>query len=225
MDATSKFRRIKRQVRAPRRAARDRGGALRRSRSARDDRPRHRRRRRDPVRQPVSPFRFQGVDGRRDPAPVPRRTLRKIPRDRRGGVGQSRDARSTGRDVVRGHRRLTFGCGDLPGRGQAPRRERALRLPGRAHTEFRDLWVGVLEAGVADGTFRSDIDVELVFRFMRDTVWVAVRWYRRVDPSRRTPSRLNISRSCSTGSPIRPQLQTLLLNQLQELLLHNETRS
>ena len=66
------------------------------------------------------------------PAPVPRRTLRKIPRDRRGGVGQSRDARSTGRDVVRGHRRLTFGCGDLPGRGQAPRRERALRLPGRA---------------------------------------------------------------------------------------------
>jgi hypothetical protein len=46
------------------------------------------------------------------------------------------------------------------------------------NTEFRDLWVGVLEAGVADGTFRSDIDVELVFRFMRDTVWVAVRWYR-----------------------------------------------
>ncbi|MFE4500464.1 TetR/AcrR family transcriptional regulator [Rhodococcus sp. NPDC056743] len=46
------------------------------------------------------------------------------------------------------------------------------------NTEFRDLWVSVLEAGVADGSFRSDLNIELVFRFMRDTVWVAVRWYR-----------------------------------------------
>lgn len=46
------------------------------------------------------------------------------------------------------------------------------------NTEFRDLWVGVIERGIADGTFRPDVDVELVFRFLRDTVWVAVRWYR-----------------------------------------------
>jgi len=46
------------------------------------------------------------------------------------------------------------------------------------NTEFRDLWVGVLERGVADGSFRPHVDVELVFRFVRDTVWVAVRWYR-----------------------------------------------
>ncbi len=32
--------------------------------------------------------------------------------------------------------------------------------------------------GVDDGEFRPDLDVELVYRFMRDTVWVAVRWYR-----------------------------------------------
>lgn len=44
--------------------------------------------------------------------------------------------------------------------------------------EFRQLWIDVLEAGVADGSFRPDIDVELVYRFLRDTVWVAVRWYR-----------------------------------------------
>ena len=25
---------------------------------------------------------------------------------------------------------------------------------------------------------RQDLDVELVYRFIRDTVWVAVRWYR-----------------------------------------------
>lgn len=46
------------------------------------------------------------------------------------------------------------------------------------NVEFRKLWIGVLEAGVRDGSFRPDIDVELVYRFMRDTVWVAVRWYR-----------------------------------------------
>ncbi|MDT2004074.1 TetR/AcrR family transcriptional regulator [Rhodococcus jostii] len=46
------------------------------------------------------------------------------------------------------------------------------------NTEFRELWMGVLEAGVKDGTFRADIDVELAFRFLRDTAWVAVRWYR-----------------------------------------------
>ncbi|MGU3291810.1 TetR/AcrR family transcriptional regulator [Williamsia sp. M5A3_1d] len=44
--------------------------------------------------------------------------------------------------------------------------------------EFRGLWETVLAKGVRDGTFRADIDVELVYRFLRDTVWVAVRWYR-----------------------------------------------
>lgn len=46
------------------------------------------------------------------------------------------------------------------------------------NTEFRELWFGVLERGVADGTFRSDLNTRMVYRFMRDTVWVAVRWYR-----------------------------------------------
>jgi AcrR family transcriptional regulator len=44
--------------------------------------------------------------------------------------------------------------------------------------EFRKLWVGILEEGVRSGVFRRDLDVELVYRFIRDTVWVAVRWYR-----------------------------------------------
>ena len=46
------------------------------------------------------------------------------------------------------------------------------------NTEFRTMWHGVLSAGAEDGSFRPDIDVELVYRFLRDTVWVAVRWYR-----------------------------------------------
>jgi AcrR family transcriptional regulator len=44
--------------------------------------------------------------------------------------------------------------------------------------EFRDLWESVLRRGVDDGEFRADLDIDLVYRFLRDTVWVAVRWYR-----------------------------------------------
>jgi TetR/AcrR family transcriptional regulator, cholesterol catabolism regulator len=44
--------------------------------------------------------------------------------------------------------------------------------------EFRSLWRDILRAGVADGSFRSDLDVDLTYRFLRDTVWVGVRWYR-----------------------------------------------
>jgi AcrR family transcriptional regulator len=43
---------------------------------------------------------------------------------------------------------------------------------------FRTLWTGLLTEGVASGELRSDLNVELVYRFLRDTVWVAVRWYR-----------------------------------------------
>ncbi|MEO9222411.1 MAG: TetR family transcriptional regulator, partial [Mycobacteriaceae bacterium] len=46
------------------------------------------------------------------------------------------------------------------------------------NTEFRELWVGVLQRGVRDGSFEPDLDIEVAYRFMRDTVWVAVRWYR-----------------------------------------------
>ncbi|AVL99541.1 TetR family transcriptional regulator [Gordonia iterans] len=46
------------------------------------------------------------------------------------------------------------------------------------NVEFRELWESVLRRGVDDGEFRADLDVELVYRFLRDTVWVAVRWYR-----------------------------------------------
>jgi AcrR family transcriptional regulator len=45
------------------------------------------------------------------------------------------------------------------------------------NSEFRQLWNKILTDGVRDGVFRADLDVELVYRFIRDTVWVAVRWY------------------------------------------------
>lgn len=46
------------------------------------------------------------------------------------------------------------------------------------NTEFREMWTGVLHSGMASGDFRGDLDVRLTYRFLRDTVWVAVRWYR-----------------------------------------------
>lgn len=49
---------------------------------------------------------------------------------------------------------------------------------GERNVEFRELWESVLRRGVDDGEFRADLDVELFYRFLRDTVWVAVRWYR-----------------------------------------------
>lgn len=44
--------------------------------------------------------------------------------------------------------------------------------------QSRDVWMTLLRAGVAEGVLRDDVDVDLVYRFIRDTVWVAVRWYR-----------------------------------------------
>jgi AcrR family transcriptional regulator len=46
------------------------------------------------------------------------------------------------------------------------------------NAEFHKLWTGILEDGVRAGVFRPDLDVDLVYRFIRDTVWVAVHWYR-----------------------------------------------
>ncbi|GHH28494.1 TetR/AcrR family transcriptional regulator [Lentzea cavernae] len=44
--------------------------------------------------------------------------------------------------------------------------------------EFRKLWTVLLEEGISAGVFRADLDVDVAYRFIRDTVWVAVRWYR-----------------------------------------------
>ena len=43
--------------------------------------------------------------------------------------------------------------------------------------EQRTMWVDVLKQGIAEGRFRPDLDVDLVYRLIRDTTWVSVRWY------------------------------------------------
>lgn len=44
--------------------------------------------------------------------------------------------------------------------------------------QSRDVWMTLLQGGVDAGVLRDDLDLELTYRFIRDTVWVAVTWYR-----------------------------------------------
>lgn len=47
-----------------------------------------------------------------------------------------------------------------------------------SQVKFEKAWLATLEHGVAEGTFRADLDIRLTYRFVRDTVWVAASWYR-----------------------------------------------
>jgi AcrR family transcriptional regulator len=42
----------------------------------------------------------------------------------------------------------------------------------------RKMWLSVIEDGIRGGVFRSDLDPDVVYRFIRDAIWVSVRWYR-----------------------------------------------
>jgi TetR/AcrR family transcriptional regulator, cholesterol catabolism regulator len=46
------------------------------------------------------------------------------------------------------------------------------------NAQSRNVWMTLLTEGVETGALRADLDITLTYRFIRDTVWVAVRWYR-----------------------------------------------
>ena len=46
------------------------------------------------------------------------------------------------------------------------------------NAQSRQVWMTLLTEGVRTGALRPDLNIELTYRFIRDTVWVAVRWYR-----------------------------------------------
>jgi hypothetical protein len=54
----------------------------------------------------------------------------------------------------------------------------AARLFAERHAQSRQVWLTQLQEGMESGDLKSDLDLELAYRFIRDTVWVAVRWYR-----------------------------------------------
>jgi TetR/AcrR family transcriptional regulator, cholesterol catabolism regulator len=47
----------------------------------------------------------------------------------------------------------------------------------RAEEETERLWVKQITRGQEGGLFRDDIDAGLTYRMIRDTIWVAVRWF------------------------------------------------
>ena len=47
----------------------------------------------------------------------------------------------------------------------------------KRNAQSRNVWMTLLREGVDSGALRADLDVQLTYRFIRDTVWVAVRWY------------------------------------------------
>jgi TetR/AcrR family transcriptional regulator, cholesterol catabolism regulator len=46
------------------------------------------------------------------------------------------------------------------------------------HAQSREVWMTLLREAKEAGVLRADLDLDLVYRFIRDTVWVAVNWYR-----------------------------------------------
>lgn len=58
----------------------------------------------------------------------------------------------------------------------------------KAEEEVRQIWITVLREGIASGVFRRDLDPVVTYRFLRDSVWVAVRWFRQDGPL--TPEQL-----------------------------------
>jgi AcrR family transcriptional regulator len=47
----------------------------------------------------------------------------------------------------------------------------------RSEEETERMWVGQIAKGQETGLFRTDIDAHLTYRMIRDTIWVAVRWF------------------------------------------------
>jgi AcrR family transcriptional regulator len=47
----------------------------------------------------------------------------------------------------------------------------------RSEEETERIWVGQIAQGQQTGLFRDDIDPRLTYRMIRDTIWVAVRWF------------------------------------------------
>jgi Transcriptional regulator len=47
----------------------------------------------------------------------------------------------------------------------------------KSEDEVEKMWITEIKRGQATGLFREDIDPKLSYRMIRDTIWVAVRWF------------------------------------------------
>lgn len=42
----------------------------------------------------------------------------------------------------------------------------------------QQIWLDTIRAGTAQGVFRADVDPAVLYRFLRDAIWMSVRWFR-----------------------------------------------
>jgi TetR/AcrR family transcriptional regulator, cholesterol catabolism regulator len=47
-----------------------------------------------------------------------------------------------------------------------------------ASQDVRTTWLKVIGEGQASGAFRPDLDANIIYRLMRDAIWLSVRWFR-----------------------------------------------
>ncbi|TVT58875.1 TetR/AcrR family transcriptional regulator [Amycolatopsis rhizosphaerae] len=59
------------------------------------------------------------------------------------------------------------------------------RISSAAAT-VQQVWLRVLEEGAASGDFRDDIPPRVLYRLLRDALWLSVRWFK---PTRQYPAR------------------------------------
>jgi TetR/AcrR family transcriptional regulator, cholesterol catabolism regulator len=55
--------------------------------------------------------------------------------------------------------------------------ERFSYLKGAAR-DVRKAWLEVIGDGIATGAFRADLDASILYRLMRDAIWLSVRWFK-----------------------------------------------
>jgi TetR/AcrR family transcriptional regulator, cholesterol catabolism regulator len=48
----------------------------------------------------------------------------------------------------------------------------------KAEDEVERMWVEQIKAGQAKGQIRADVEPKLTYRMIRDSIWVAVRWFK-----------------------------------------------
>ena len=48
----------------------------------------------------------------------------------------------------------------------------------RVSRNAQRIWMSTLTAGTEQGIFRSDVDAVVFYRFLRDAIWMSVRWHR-----------------------------------------------
>jgi AcrR family transcriptional regulator len=47
-----------------------------------------------------------------------------------------------------------------------------------AAREVQASWLAVINAGIAEGVFRRDVDPKIVYSLLRDSLWLSVRWFK-----------------------------------------------